>query len=276
MRRCVALGVVVLWVAGGAASAADREHEQVMADIRMLEAQLLQNQRMLTALHHAIETLNATLTSHRDEVRRAFADQQLATGSIAAGVRVVREKLDESNVRVASLSQEVEALRLAIPPMPPAMTSLVDPDTGLPLDPPPAALAPAPIQAGVSPRRMYDTAWADYTNGQWALAIQGFAAYISTFPRSELTDDAAFYIGQTHFAEGRFPEAVEAFEAVLVDYPAGDIVPEASYKLGLALDRLGETERARAAFEVVVGDHPESNMAALAQQALDRLDQPVR
>ncbi len=275
MRRGVALGVVVLWIAGGPVSAADRAHEQVMADIRMLEAQLLQNQRMLTALHGAIESLNATLASHRDEMRRALADQQLATGSIAAGVRVVREKLDESNVRVASLSQEVEALRLVIPPMPPAMTSLVDPDTGLPLDPP-AGLAPAPIPAGVSPQRMYDTAWADYTNGQWALAIQGFEAYISTFPRSELTDDAAFYIGQTHFAEGRFPEAVEAFEAVLLDYPAGDVVPEASYKLGLALDRLGETERARAAFEVVVGDHPESNMAALAQQALDRLDQPAR
>ena len=120
MRRGVALGVVVLWIAGGPVSAADRAHEQVMADIRMLEAQLLQNQRMLTALHGAIESLNATLASHRDEMRRALADQQLATGSIAAGVRVVREKLDESNVRVASLSQEVEALRLVIPPMPPA------------------------------------------------------------------------------------------------------------------------------------------------------------
>lgn len=247
-----------------------------MADIRMLEAQLLQTQRMLTALHDAILAQDATLASHRDEMRRAFADQQLATGSIATGVRVLREKLDENNVRVASLSQEVEALRLAIPPMQPAMTSLVDPDTGVPLDPPPVVLAPAPIQAGVSPQRMYDTAWADYTNGQWALAIQGFEAYIDTFPRSELTDDAAFYIGQTHFAEGRFPEAVEAFEAVLLDYPAGDVVPDASYKLGLALDRLGETERARAAFEVVVSDHAESQMAALAQQALDRLDQPVR
>ena len=276
MRRGLALGVVVLWIGGGPAAAADREHEQVMADIRMLEARLLRTQLMLTALHGAIEALTAAFESHHDEVRRAFADQQLATGSIAVGVRVAREKLDETNVRVASLSQEVEALRLAIPPLPPAMTSLVDPDTGSPLVPPPAAVVPAPIQAGVSPQRMYDTAWADYTNGQWALAIQGFEAYINTFPRSELTDDAAFYVGQTHFAEGRFPEAVEAFEAVLFDYPAGDVVPEASYKLGLALDRLGETERARAAFEVVVGDHPESNMAALAQQALDRLDQPVR
>ena len=216
MRRGVALGVVVLWIAGGPVSAADREHEQVMADIRMLEAQLLQNQRMLTALHGAIESLNATLASHRDEMRRALADQQLATGSIAAGVRVVREKLDESNVRVASLSQEVEALRLVIPPMPPAMTSLVDPDTGLPLDPPPAALAPGAAAGRSVPPSGCTTPPGPTTrtgNGPWRFRASRRTS--STFPRSELTDDAAFYVGQTHFAEGRFPEAVEAFEAVL-------------------------------------------------------------
>ena len=276
MRRVIALGVVVIWMGGGPVAAADREHEQVLADIRMLEARAAQLELMLTALHEAIESLTITVAGHHDAMRRAFADQQLASGSIAAGVRVMREQLEETNLRVSSLSQEVEALRVAIPPSPPAMTSLVDPDTGLPLDPPPVPVAPVPIPTGASPQRMYDTAWADYTSGQWALAIQGFEAYIDTFPRSELTDDAAFYIGQTHFAEGRFPEAVEAFEAVLLEYPTGDIIPEASYKLGLALDRLGEADRARAAFEVVVNNYSDSYMAALAQQALDRLDQPVR
>ena len=139
--------------------------------------------------------------------------------------------------------------------------------------PEPAAPEPT-LAAGVSPQRMYDTAWADYTNGQWALAIQGFEAYVKTFPRSELTDDASFYVGQTHYAEGNFDQAIVAFEQVLLNYPDGDIVPEASYKRGLALDRLGETDRARTAFELVVDNYPEHMMAMLAQQALDRLGQP--
>ena len=134
---------------------------------------------------------------------------------------------------------------------------LIDPETGLPMNVPvAAAAAPALIGAGVSPQRMYDTAWADYTNGQWALALQGFEAYIRTFPRSELADDAAFYIGQTHFAEGKFTESVDAFESVLLRYPDGDIVPEASYKRGLALDQLAEPDRARQAFELVVKNLP--------------------
>ena len=257
--------------------AADREHQQIMADIRMLQEQTSRLQLLMASLDEALRQLSTKMDEQGDATRRAFADQQLAVDGVADGVRILRERFDDTNVRISSLSQEIEALRVAIPPMTPAYTQLMtDPETGLPLEttpPPPAAVPPGAAAPGVSPQRMYDTAWADYTNGQWALAIQGFEAYISTFPRSELADDAQFYIGQTHYADGAFPEAVDAFEQVLLSYPDGDIVPEASYKRGLALDRLGETDRARQAFDLVVENYPDSTMATLAQQALDRLDQ---
>ena len=279
MTRSVALaGILVLWVGLGPAKAADREHEQLMADIRMLQEHSLRLQLMMSAISETLDALSATVDAQRDDMRRAFADQRLVVDNVSTGVRILREKLDETNVRVSSLSQEIEALRIAIPPTPPPLTRLLtDPETGLPVEAPAVALTTlAQVGAGVSPQRMYDTAWADYTNGQWSLAVQGFEAYIKMFPRSELTDDAAFYIGQTHFAEGKFPEAVEAFENVLLSYPDGDILPEASYKRGLTLDQLAEPDRARQAFELVVKNYPESNMAALAQQALDRLNQLSR
>ena len=279
MTRCVALvAVLVLLVGLVPLKSADREHEQLMADIRMLQEHSLRLQLMMGAINEALDGLSAKVDAQRDDVRRAFADQRLLVDNVSTGVRVLREKLDDTNVRISSLSQEVEALRISVPPAPLPLTQLlIDPETGLPMNVPvAAAAAPAPIGAGVSPQRLYDTAWADYTNGQWALALQGFEAYIRTFPRSELADDAAFYIGQTHFAEGKFTESVAALESVLLNYPDGDIVPEASYKRGLALDQLAEPDRARQAFELVVKNYPESNMAALAQQALDRLNQPSR
>ena len=254
---------------------ADREHQQMMADIRMLQEQTVRLHLMLGTVDEALQTILARLDSQDDDARRAFADQKLLLDNVTGGVRVVREKVDETNVRVSSLGQELEALRLAIPPMTAPMTRLaVDPDTGLPTAPPPEpAVAAAPINPGVSPQRMYDTAWADYTTGQWALAVQGFEAYISAFPRSELSDDAQFYIGQTYYADGRYREAADAFEQVVLNYADGDAVAEALYKRGLALDRLGEPELARQSFELVVRNHPDDNMANLAQQALDRLGQ---
>ncbi len=259
------------------ANAQNREHQQIMADIRMLQEETSRLQLLMAALDQLLQQLMASVNGHSDITRKAFADQRLLADNIGNDVRILREKLDGTNVRLSSLSQEIEALRIAIPPMPPPVRELLmDPETGLPLETPPATLTrrTAPVSPGVSPQRMYDTAWADYTNGQWALAIQGFEAYLETFARSELADDAQFYVGQTHYADGQFEAAIMAFEQVMLRYPNGDIVPEASYKRGLALDRLGEQERAREAFERVVQNYPDSTMATLAEQALNRLGQP--
>ncbi len=271
------IGVASVLLAPTLAHGADREHQQIMADIRMLQEQNSRLQLLMASLDDALQQISVHMDAQGEATRRAFADQQLAVNSVADGVRILRERFDDTNVRISSLSQEIEALRVAIPPMSPVYTRLMtDPETGLPFETlAPAAIASGPsVSPGVSPQRMYDTAWADYTNGQWALSIQGFEAYIKTFPRSELADDAQFYIGQTHYADGAFPEAVDAFEQVLLSYPDGDIVPEASYKRGLALDRLGETDQAQQAFELVVKNYSDSTMAMLAQQALDRLSQP--
>ena len=256
---------------------ADREHQQIMADIRMLQEQTVRLQLIMGALDESLRQISTKMDTQADVTRRAFADHRLVIDGVAGGIRIVREKLEDSNVRISSLSQEVEAIRVTIPPMSPTSAQiLLDPSTGLPIETPLPSATPSNrpvLNPGVSPQRMYDTAWSDYTNGQWELAIQGFEAYVKAFPRSEFADDAQFYVGQTYYADGAFEEAVKAFEQTLLNYPNGDIVPEVSYKRGLALDRLGETERARQAFQSVVENHPDSSMATLSQQALDRLTQ---
>ena len=270
------IGWVIALLVVAPVRGADREHQQMMADIRMLQEQTVRLALMLGILDETLQTLLTTLDAQAQDTRRAFADQKLLVDNLAGGVRIVREKVDETNVRVSSVAQEVEALRLAIPPRTSQLTQLaVDPETGLPTAQTlvPASVAVAPVNPGVSPQRLYDTAWADYTTGQWTLAIQGFEVYISSFPRSELADDAQFYIGNTHYADGQYRAAAEAFEQVVLHYADGDQVAEALYKRGLALDRLGEPDLARQAFELVVQNYPEDNMANLAQQWLDRLNQ---
>lgn len=260
--------------------AANREHQQLMADLRMLQEQTQQLQFALGTLADTLKTVTAKLDDQSGVNRKAFADQKLLVDNVAGDVRVVREKIDDTNVRVSSLSQEVEALRLACPPAAPAPTPpQVDPVTGEPVGPavPTVPVAPpAPMSPGMSPQRLYDSAWADYTTGQWALAIAGFETYIKTFPKSEMADDAQFYIGQAYYADGRFKDAVGAFDKTIQNYPDGSVVPEAYYKRGLALDRLGQTDRARESYEVVLKKYPDTPAAGLAKQALDRLNRPPR
>lgn len=274
----MAVGLSLALASTAAVGAADREHEQLMADIRMLHEQTMRLHLMFNGVMEAIDTLAANQEALGTAMRRAFADQRVTIDNVGSTGRVLRERLNETNVRIAALSQEIEALRVSIPPPPPVLT------TEMPADPeaepadaaasaPAPAPAVAPTVAGSSPQRLYDTAWADYAAGQWALAATGFEAYIATFPRSEMTDDAAFYVAETYFLQGDFPRAVEAYEQVVLNYPNGDKVPEAAYKRGVAFDRLAEPERARESFEFVVENYPDSRMAALAQQLLDRLGQ---
>ena len=129
------------------------------------------------------------------------------------------------------------------------------------------ALAP-----GMSPQRLYNTALADFTAGQWALCIDGFSTYLRSFARTDLADDAQWYIGECYQQDGKFPEAIDAYNRVITNFPKGDRVPDAYYKRGIALSAMGQTDRARESFETLMKTYPDHDMARMAKQQVDRLN----
>jgi tol-pal system protein YbgF len=276
------LGLAVVLACASSAEAQSRREMQMMADIRMLQEQTQLLQQQLTS---AIEQLSATLktiTGRVDEqavaTRKSFADQKLGLDQFGTDLRVVRERIDENTVRITALAQEVEALRLAIPqstsmPMTPPADPAGTPGTGT--TPDPAAPAPPPSVAlapGMSPQRLYNMSLADFTAGQWALCIEGFNMYLRNFARTDLGDDAQWYVGECYQSDGKFNEAIEAYNRVIANYPKGDRVPDAYYKRGIALSAIGQTDRARESFETLMKLYPEIDLARLAKQQVDRLN----
>ena len=279
LRTIFLIPLALLFGLAWPSEAQNREHQQLMADIRILQEQTLQLQSLIHALGDTLSTVTITINEQGNVTRKALADQRVLVGTLSNNLRIVREKIDDSNLRISSLSQEVEALRLSIPRMPVfdpnLMTDSIDPDDPdvkiLPVEPP---LPPPATGAGMSPRRLYDTAWADYTAGQWPLAIAGFETYIRTFPRSEMTDNAQFFIGESLFSGGRFEEAVAAYNQVITTYVSGDAAPLAYYKRGLSLDRMDKPELARESYEYAVMNFPDTDAGRLSRQAIERLDRP--
>jgi tol-pal system protein YbgF len=295
-----ALVAAALWASAAPAAGQSRREMQMMADIRMLQEQTQQLQQQLAAalaqIGETLKQLSARTDDQNAATRKGFADQKLTVDQVGSDLRVVKERVDETNVRITSLSQEVEALRLAIPTYPPP-TPTTDPiATGgepgaapaVPLaggtaPPPgtspapvpgvPAPTAPpvAPVNPGISPQRLYDTAWTDYTAGQWTLCIEGFGTYLRSFPRSEAADDAQFYIGECNFADGKYTDAMDAYNRVIASYPKADKVPDAYYKRGMTFERLGQLDRARESWDTLLKTFPDAEVARLAKQNLDRL-----
>ena len=279
--RLLAGTLALCWLAAAAAPAAaqSRREMQMMADIRMLQEQTQQMQQQLAA---AIDQLSANLkaiSSRQDEqaaqTRKSMADQKLVIDQFATDLRFVRERIDESNVRITTLSQEVEALRLAIPtftaPAAPVDPNLPAAATTTPFDP--AGTAAQPSTAPGSPTRMFNTALGDFTSGQWGLCIQGFEMYLKSFARTDAADDAQWYIGECHYNDGKFPQAVDAYNRVVANFPRGDRVPDAYYKRGLAYSNMKQPDQARESFETLIKLFPDHDAARLAKQQLTRLTQ---
>ena len=269
------LGSIVLSLALSDPSTAQSDEErQIMADLRILQMQTQDLALMVAILTKALDDMSLSVTDQAAVNRQSFADSRLLVDTVANSIRVLREKVDDTNVRISSFSQEIEALRVSIPRFPVTIDDSEATESEGEQVSAPSPEPPLPTNPGMSPQRLYDNAWADYSTGQWSLAIAGFDTYIKTFPRSDLADDAQFYIGETHYNDGRFADAVLAYDEVIVNHSEGNSVPEAQYKKGLALDRLGDTDQARETFQTVLDSFPDSRMAALALQALNRLNRP--
>jgi tol-pal system protein YbgF len=276
MTRILTIVAVLLAVAAAPASAQSREQRLMMADIRMLQQQAQELAvaiaTLTQALQDSIKAVNGRLDSANDTTRKGFADQKVIIDDMGKDLRAIRERVDDTNVRVSNVREEIEALRTSIPVAAPISANPPAPigDPNAPPAPAPTTGAP-PSTAGLSPTRMFDTARADYAAGQWSLAITGFDAFLKTFPRSEMADDAQFLIGETYYAQNRWMDAIAAYNAVIQNYPMGNAVPEAYYKRGLAQERLGQLDAARESWNTVIQIAPDSDAGRLAKQNLDRV-----
>ena len=135
-----------------------------------------------------------------------------------------------------------------------------------PGSPPRRGGRPAP-----SPAELYDTAYADYTKGRYALAIQGFEDYLASYPSTDLSDNAQYWIGESHFAQKKYPggdrRLREAPQAV-----AGQRQGRRGLlKKGYALLELSQKAEAVVQLQYVIHEFPTSEEARLAHAKLKSL-----
>jgi tol-pal system protein YbgF len=259
------------------AAAQNREHQQMSAELRMLQAQTQQLALTLAQLGDVLKALNGRLDTADQFAQKRFADQELLIKKLVDGLSAINERSQDTDTRLRKLADEVEALRSTLTSLPsllssgtppPTETSAVDPNAPLTT---PAPTGPAPSTIGLSPARMLDTAKSDYFSGSYAAAVSGFENLLRTFPASEAAGEAQFMLGLTYFQQKKYAEAVNAYNATIQKYPRSTFVPEAYYQRGKAQESLGQLDAARASYEQLVKSYPDTSSAGLAKQAVDRL-----
>ncbi len=283
--------VAMLVALPASAGAQNREHQQMFADLRMLQEQTQLLRAAVAELATALKAVNTRVDEQAALTRKLFADQGVQIGSLTDTARVLREKLDATNVSLSKDAHEMETIRQELANQRTLLTQIITmltpaptpvdptapgaagvtgaagatPPTGGAVTPP--ALPPPPQ----NPQRAFDSAFGDYATGRFDIAIVGFQYYIDTFPTSPDVPKARFHIAESHYGKGAYKEAVTAYEQVITLHKGTDWEPQALYKQGLAYEQLGQTERAKANWELVRREFPTTSAAMLAAQNLARI-----
>jgi tol-pal system protein YbgF len=218
-----------------------------------------------------VARLNENLTKQVATLLRANADVGAKFDEMIREMQTLAGKLEDANRRLAQLSQQIAEAQSRLPGGPPPSGA---PPTGSVVNIAPPAGAPG--GRGPSPSDLFTQATADYQRGQYELARQGFQEYVDTYPKTDLSDDALYWVGECYAAQKKPKEAVAAWDRLFGQYPQSDKAAAAHLKKALAHLDLGEKAQAIVQLQFVVHEYPGSDEAKSARQRLRSLGSDVR
>ncbi|MGA7617426.1 MAG: tol-pal system protein YbgF [Thermoanaerobaculia bacterium] len=302
LRRLLPIALVLVTV--GCATSSDMK--KLQDQIVDLQDQVADLKRRASSKEE-VEKLNESLASQSDRLLKSNADLSVKVGEMEDRLQNVQGNVEQTNYRVDRLAQQLAQNQTDIaqlkslhpvgpgtaPGMAPGAGPVTRPGAGAPTTPGTgSAGTPATTSTGEAirdevtvqppqstlqdPLEVYQTAYRDLQRGNYDLARQGFQDFLQATPSSDLSDNAAYWIGETYFAQKKYKEAIQQFDRVINEYPRSDKVPAALLKKGYAYIESGQKAEGVVQLQYVIHEHPSSNEASLAKQKLKALGIDVK
>jgi tol-pal system protein YbgF len=259
-----------------------KAYELIYEDVQVLKKQLFAMEERLARSAEDITALKAQIRDLQSLVKLLQAEQTNIEDnikSIPSQYQFLLDKVDQVNLLLAKISEDLLTMKGA-PPAGPEPGQETQEHSAAEKQPaaekPPAAAErqnppPAPVQTGLSPQEVYNTAYADYLKGNFDLATDGFKIYRDSFPDSPLADNALYWIGECSFSQKKYIEAVDAFNELILNYPQSDKIAAAYLKKGLALTELGRADEALVVFKLLISKYPLEEESRIAQEKIKDL-----
>ncbi|MBI2916167.1 MAG: tetratricopeptide repeat protein [Elusimicrobia bacterium] len=185
-------------------------------------------------------------------IQKNNADLKSRIGELDQTLASFREELIHNQKKMATLTQKLDESQAR-------MGSKMDQMTQL--------LSTASVQPSVPlPSEEYRTAYGDYLSGKMDLAIQGFKSFAERYPKSDLLDDAEFYLGDSYLIKKDFAQARVHFDKVLSI--SEELRAHALLKRAYSLEGMKQTENQKKTLEALVQEFPDSAEAQTAKEIL--------
>jgi tol-pal system protein YbgF len=137
--------------------------------------------------------------------------------------------------------------------------------------------SPEPVPVAVarpaerSDKAEYERLLGFFKEGNLEGSREGFSAFLTEYPNSELAPNARYWLGESHYGKREYKQAIDSYDRVELDYPQSEKVPAAILKKGFAYLALKDKKRASSAFKQVVTLYPKTPEAGKAYDKLNQL-----
>jgi len=289
-----ALGLIPLLLLAAAASGgvdqSKKAYELIYEDVQALKQQLLRLEAKVDKAAQDVLLLKDQLKEIQAQLKLGQTDQaglKEDVKNIPTQYQAVLDKLEQVTQAINRFSEDFLAFKTQMtqPPVEAAGKSAAkEAKSKKKEEPPPASKgeqpqgqpASAAINPNLSPKEVFDMAYADYTKGNYELAIEGFKIYRQQFFDSPLADDALYWIGECAFSLKKYGDAIEQLNLLIFNYPQGNNVPAAYLKKGMCFMELGKKEEALSVFKLLISKYPNEEETKIAQQKIKELTGDAR
>ena len=234
--------------------------ETVRADVNSVRSSLADTRANLQQLQREFGVLRERIEETRHQVGRQIGettrDGDQRVKDLESRVAKISETLKVQEAALKSRDEELKQLRENAASSAAKSEVVLDSATGE------SALV----------KKDYELGWQAMEKRDYRVAISRFKEFLKKHPKSNLADNAQYWIGESHYGLREFDQAIIEFDAVRRRYPQGDKVSAALLKQGYAFAELGEKVNARLLLQEVVEKFPETPEAARAKMKLKSIE----
>ncbi len=233
---------------------------RLQADVNDLRNQIQELERTFSVrvdgLKSLLEQLNDQVASSNlvlEKVSKAMEKQTTGAQSsdqmLLQEVRSLSQKMDETATRVSAMAQQLNELKVQSQSY--RQTSA--------------------FGGGISPNDLFDQSEGDFVEGNLDLAIQGFNAYIDSYPGGDKAVAALCRIGDIYSHQNMLPQAMAAFTRAIDDYPDREGIASALYKRANIHLSMNEDQKAIEDYRNLVINFSDTQESEHAKEELKRL-----
>jgi tol-pal system protein YbgF len=233
----------------------------------------------ISALDGRVNRLQESVAEIGAELDKIRADMQRLSGRLDENEHVIKRAVERDTTEkdtlktglegIAGLKTRVRQLEAYLGLEPSGAPKGQYQEQSSPEGQGPGGQPQPPDEKVVSPeKRLYDLNLAIFQEGKYEEALDGFRNFQKKYPKSDLADNAQFWIGECYTALGEYERAILAYQEVIKKHPKGNKAPSAMLRQALAFNEINDKKSSRLILKKIVKQYPNSSEAKIARAKL--------